>query len=106
MDSRDGIVRAIACFGSAKKLAKAIGFSQGAVSRAKKWGYATAEMATCIEVATNGDVTRLMLRPDVFAPQPRLIKHSWNRKPRKESRRFGNGGPPPSVRKDSPRRFA
>lgn len=82
--ARDYLMLASRLLGSDTNLAKAIGFSQGAIHRAKYQGKPTPEMACNIEVATGGLVTREMLRPDIFAPKGQLmpITNSWARNPR------------------------
>lgn len=54
--------------GSQQKLADRIGFSQMAVCKALKAGFVSAKMAVAIERATDGQVSRVELRPDLFAP--------------------------------------
>jgi len=58
--------RAICIFGNQASLAKAIGFTQQAISYAYKNGRVSAEMAVAIERATNAVVRRDDLRPDIF----------------------------------------
>lgn len=61
------IERAISHCGSEAKLGKAAGVSQNAIWQAKQRGRVSAELAIKIEKATGGAVTRLQLRPDIFA---------------------------------------
>jgi DNA-binding transcriptional regulator YdaS (Cro superfamily) len=58
--------RAIKLAGSVNKLAKAVGYTQNAVWKAKDCGRITAELAIRIEAATGGKVTREQLAPQVF----------------------------------------
>jgi len=67
MQVRDLIQAAIKKAGSQAKLGKAIGKTQNAVFQAKKRGTVTAEMAVAIERATEGEITKEQLRPDLFA---------------------------------------
>lgn len=61
--------RAVAALGSQQKLAKAIGLSQQGVSYLlNKAPRVTAEAAVAIERATNGEIRRDQLRPDIFNP--------------------------------------
>lgn len=57
---------AITIAGSEEKLAKRAGYSQHAIWKAKKRGRVTGEMATAIERATGGAISRARLRPDLF----------------------------------------
>lgn len=61
--------RAIAHFGTATDLAKALGLSSMAITQWKRRGV-PAERCPEIEAATGGAVTRLDLRPDIFGPLP------------------------------------
>jgi DNA-binding transcriptional regulator YdaS (Cro superfamily) len=70
MQVRDLIQAAIDKAGSQAKLGKAIGKSQNAVHQALKRGKVTAEMAVSIERATEGEVRKEQLRPDLFAQEP------------------------------------
>ena len=62
---------AITICGSEQKLGRAAGYSQNAIWQAKRRGTVTAEMATGIEAATRGQVTRVDLRPDLFGDEGR-----------------------------------
>lgn len=79
MTPREGLDFAIDLFGSQKKLADVIGFSQDAIKEARQRGRPTPHMAKNIELATKGQVTRLMLVPDVFGDGKRMVKNSWSR---------------------------
>jgi len=79
MTPQDAIAEAIQMFGSEIALARAIGYTAPAVRRARDKGRPSAEMACNIEVVTNGRITRLALRPDIFGPTVKLIDNSWNR---------------------------
>ena len=57
---------AIARAGSEAKLAGKIGYSQHAVWHAKRRGRVSAEMAVAIDKFTEGEVSKEMLRPDLF----------------------------------------
>lgn len=76
MDSdaiREHIKRAIRIAGSEKKLGELVGRSQHAIWSAKELGRVTAELAVRIERATEGQVSRFDLKPDLFgadAPLP------------------------------------
>lgn len=64
-------LKAIEIAGSQGRLAKAIGFSQPAISKARKFGKASAEMAAAIDKFTNGKVPKHALRPDLWKqPEP------------------------------------
>jgi DNA-binding transcriptional regulator YdaS (Cro superfamily) len=60
------IQTAIDRFGSEAKLAAAADVSQAAINKAKHAPRVSAEMAVRIERATNGQITREQLRPDLF----------------------------------------
>jgi DNA-binding transcriptional regulator YdaS (Cro superfamily) len=67
MHHRPLIQRAVALLGSQQKLADAIGLSQQGVSYLMKQApRVTAEMAVAIERATEGEIRRQELRPDIF----------------------------------------
>ena len=61
------IERAIEIRGSQVKLAEAIGCSQQQISYLLGAKRVSAEMAVAIDRATNGQVSRHDLRPDIFA---------------------------------------
>lgn len=66
----DHIHRAIGLHGSQAKLAKEMGCSQQYISwLLKDADQISGEMALAVERATNGAVTRVDLRPDLFAPE-------------------------------------
>lgn len=60
------IERAIRIVGSESKLGAAAGYSQNAIWWAKSRGRVSAELAVAIERATDGQVSRHELRPDLF----------------------------------------
>ncbi len=60
--------RAINLMGGVTKLAAAIGQRQNTVSNWRARGRVPAEHCAAIEEATTGEVTRQMLRPDIFGP--------------------------------------
>ena len=62
------LIDAIAWFGSESELARRIGYSQSAISKAKRAGRVSAEMAAKIELASRGRIKKIDLRPDVFQP--------------------------------------
>jgi DNA-binding transcriptional regulator YdaS (Cro superfamily) len=66
MHATDLIIQAIALAGSEAKLGAAAGFSQNAIWNAKRKGRVSAELAVGIDRATNGVVSKSMLRPDLF----------------------------------------
>lgn len=63
------IEAAIKSKGSEAKLAAAAGCSQNAIWAAKRAGRVSAELATKIEAATDGEFPRWKLRPDLW-PAP------------------------------------
>lgn len=65
---RTQVERAIRHHGSQAKLAEAIGCSQQQISYLLKAKSITAEMAKAIDDSTGGQVSRHMLRPDIFGP--------------------------------------
>lgn len=67
--SRNAIDAAVETFGTAAEFARAIGVSSVFVSQMRS-GVKQIPPTLCprIEVATNGRVTREMLRPDIFGP--------------------------------------
>lgn len=68
MNFRHHIERAVALHGSQAKLARAVGCSQQYVSWLLHEGdQVSAEMALAFERATGGKITRIDLRPDIFA---------------------------------------
>ncbi|WP_409516130.1 transcriptional regulator [Brevundimonas sp.] len=69
--TRGLLSEAIQIFGSQSKLAAATGRSQNAVWHALKNGRVSAEFAMAIDAATDGQVSRSALRPDVYRPVAR-----------------------------------
>lgn len=69
MQVRDHLQEAIQIAGSEAKLGKATGYSQNAIWQAKERGTVTPLMAVKIEAATEGQVLKEKLCPDVFAPE-------------------------------------
>jgi DNA-binding transcriptional regulator YdaS (Cro superfamily) len=63
------IERAIKRAGSEAKLAALIGCSQVAINKAKHRNRVSGEMAVAIDKATEGDVSKSDLRPDLFEPE-------------------------------------
>jgi len=61
--------RAIKLAGGQSKLARAIGYTQNAIWKAKDSGRISADLAIRIELATGGRVTREQLAPHKFNPQ-------------------------------------
>ena len=61
-----GLRKAIKITGSQASLASAIGTTQQTVSNWLKSGLVSAKFVLPIEVATNGEVTRHELRPDLY----------------------------------------
>lgn len=57
-------------FGSEAKAAAAAGVSQPVVNAAKQAGRCGPKLAMGIEAATGGDISRSMLRPDLWPPAP------------------------------------
>ena len=66
---RELVEQAIAMLGSEAKLARAIGLSQPTINDAKHKGRVTARLAAGIHKATNGQVSRSALRPDLWPPE-------------------------------------
>lgn len=66
----DGIDRAIQVAGTAAKLAGLVGVVPMTVTQWRRRGQVPAERCRAIEAATNGEVTRYQLRPDVFGEAP------------------------------------
>ena len=64
--SRSALARAVAMFGSEKKLATAVGIAQQVLNRAVKRGRVSPELAKAIQRATGGAVTANELRPDLW----------------------------------------
>jgi DNA-binding transcriptional regulator YdaS (Cro superfamily) len=56
------------CGGSGRKFAAAVGVAQPSIWNAMRIGHVSAELATDIHIATNGQVPRWELRPDMFEP--------------------------------------
>jgi DNA-binding transcriptional regulator YdaS (Cro superfamily) len=74
---RELIRRAVAIVGSQGKLGKKLGITQqGVYYLLYKAERVTGEMALAIEDATNGKVTRKMLRPDLFRKRPKTAGKS------------------------------
>lgn len=67
MTDNSPIVDAIKIAGSEAKLARLAGYSQVAINKAKKTGRCSAEMAVAIERATQMQVLRSRLRPDLWS---------------------------------------
>ncbi len=63
------IEKAIKTCGTQAKLASAIGVTQAAVSKWLSGSTIRAEYAVAIELATNSQVTRADLRPDLFGTE-------------------------------------
>ena len=62
------IESAISDFGSETKLAAAAGVTQASINEAKRKGRVGPRMAMGIEKATEGKITRSVLRPDLWPP--------------------------------------
>jgi DNA-binding transcriptional regulator YdaS (Cro superfamily) len=63
------LARAIQLAGGQSALARAVGYTQNAIWKAKTCGRVTAELAVKIEKATNGKVRREQLAPKIFDPK-------------------------------------
>ncbi|AOF88532.1 YdaS family helix-turn-helix protein [Sinorhizobium sp. RAC02] len=59
---------AITIAGSEAKLGALAGYSQNAIWYAKRNGRVSAELASAIDRATNGAISKSQLRPDMFPP--------------------------------------
>ncbi len=70
MNTETALVRAIEMAGGPANLARSIGIRTQAISQ---WQKAPANRCRAIEAATNGQVTRYQLRPDVFGDSPEPI---------------------------------
>ena len=70
--SYNAVTAAIQIAGGVTHLARKLGLSYQAV---RKWeaGRVPAERCRAIEIATNGQVTRHELRPDIFGPAPERV---------------------------------
>lgn len=69
MHPTDFLRRAVEVFGTPTGLAKATGYSQHAVWHAlNRRCQVSPRMAVAIERATNGQIRREQLRPDIFTP--------------------------------------
>jgi hypothetical protein len=79
MSARKLLEAAIAAYGSEQKLGDAIGFSQNAVSVAKRRGSVTWGMATAIHFATNGKFNCNMLCPAGAVSKRRKL-NGWHRR--------------------------
>jgi DNA-binding transcriptional regulator YdaS (Cro superfamily) len=66
MDTRSLIEAAIAKFGSETKLAKAAGVAQASINEAKRKGQVGHRLASAIDLATGGAVSKHDLRPDIW----------------------------------------
>lgn len=67
------VERAIECCGTQEALASAVGVPQQRISKILRFkAPLTGEIAVKIEAATNGKITRRMLRPDLFVPRAKL----------------------------------
>lgn len=71
-DATPLIKQAVRLAGSQEKLGEACGVSQHAIWYILKRGKVSAEMATKIDAATNGEVPRWKLRPDLWSPPERV----------------------------------
>ncbi len=65
-NARELIERAIAIAGSQQKLGELVGKSQNTIWAARRAGRVSAELAAAIDEATNGEVPRWQLRPDLW----------------------------------------
>ena len=68
-DLKPHIERAISLFGSQAKLAAAMACSQQQIAYLLKARRVSAEMAVSLHDVTAGDVSKHVLRPDLFGPQ-------------------------------------
>ena len=66
----NNIARASQILGSNARLAEAVGVSPQAIGKAIRVGRVSPRLAMAIEKATNGQVTRVELRPDIWQPEP------------------------------------
>lgn len=95
MTPTDALLKAIRVAGSEALLAARIGYTQAAISHARRRGAVSAEMAVNIEAVTG--IKRAWLRPDLFGTKAK--RKTWNA-PRnfRSSVHVGNGGAKPSRR--------
>lgn len=89
MSVRPHIERAIGLLGSQTKLADAVGCSQQNISNILRSKSVTAEMAIAIDRATNGAVSRVDLRPDIFDHTSGHVPATPSRQPRQPKRKAG-----------------
>ena len=68
------IESAIKLAGSEAKLAAAAGCSQNAIWAAKRAGRVSAELAIKIDAATDGEIPKWKLRPDLWPAPPKSGK--------------------------------
>lgn len=68
----DYLLLAIEAMGSESELARKAGYTPSAISKAKRVGHVSVEMAARIEVATQGRIKKFELRPDIF-PAPMTL---------------------------------
>lgn len=66
MDKRSLIEAAIAKFGTETKLAEAAGVSQPTINEAKRSGRVGHRLAAAIDQATEGEISKHDLRPDIW----------------------------------------
>jgi DNA-binding transcriptional regulator YdaS (Cro superfamily) len=71
--SERALERAIKLAGGQSKLARAIGYTQNSIWKAKNSGRISAELAIAIEAAMGGRVTKEQLAPEKFKKLPRQI---------------------------------
>lgn len=74
MNEYPELERAIECFDTQDAFALAIGVKSPSISEWKKRGKVPAERCADIERATEGQVTRSDLRPDLWEPAPKRRK--------------------------------
>lgn len=70
MNTKQAVQKAIDLSGGQAQLADKLGIKQPSVSYWLKVGKVSAEYTLKAEQATNGEVTRHDLRPDIFGPAP------------------------------------
>ena len=66
MENKELIAKAIERFGSQAKAAAAAGVSQPVINEAKKTGKVGPRLALGLDAATNGEISKSLLRPDLW----------------------------------------
>jgi DNA-binding transcriptional regulator YdaS (Cro superfamily) len=70
--------RAIAKYGSQRKLGDRIGYSQNAIHRARAAGRVSPRMAAKIDAITHGEIPKEVLCPGAFGSRRQVMARKWN----------------------------